>query len=113
MAFAPFEDGVVEFGTTAASATQWDAMPQVPTLPKEVMRRAFEELGALYVIYWARDGERYRVAADYEVPSSVNARLRRRSDGASIISNARQRTFPVDGTGPVAMAVKSGEEQVV
>ena len=23
---------------------------QVPTLPKEVMRRAFEELGALYVI---------------------------------------------------------------
>eukprot|EP00964_Phaeocystis_antarctica_P107686 scaffold72369_cov54-Phaeocystis_antarctica.AAC.1 len=29
VAFAPFEDGVVEFGTTAASATQWDAMPQV------------------------------------------------------------------------------------
>ena len=33
------------------------------------MRRAFEELGALYVIFWSRDGERYRVAADYEVPS--------------------------------------------
>ena len=96
MAFAPFEDGVVEFGTTALSPVQWDAMPQVvvvvaagrhaagssrvvaavvaaaavavvgiavewlgvhvrpspphqvPTLPKEVMRRALEELGALY-----------------------------------------------------------------
>ena len=39
------------------------------------------------MIFWSRDGERYRVAADYEVPSSVNARLRRRSDGASILSN--------------------------
>ena len=29
MAFAPFEDGVVEFGTTALSPVQWDAMPQV------------------------------------------------------------------------------------
>ena len=65
------------------------------------------------MIFWSRDGERYRVAADYEVPSSVNARLRRRSDGASIISNARQRSFPVGGAGPVAMALQSGEEQVV
>ena len=32
IAFAPFEDGVVEFGTTAASTTQWSAMPQVPAL---------------------------------------------------------------------------------
>jgi hypothetical protein len=29
MAFAPFEDGVVEFGTTALAPVQWDAMPQV------------------------------------------------------------------------------------
>ena len=29
MAFAPFEDGVIEFGTTALSPVQWGAMPQV------------------------------------------------------------------------------------
>merc|ERR1719460_2212179 len=49
MAFAPFEDGVVEFGTTAP-------------MPKETIRRAFEELGALYVLYWKKsaDGNEFR-----------------------------------------------------
>ena len=48
----------------------------MPTLPKDVMRKAFEELGALYLIYWRQDGSVFRVAADYEVPSSINSRLR-------------------------------------
>lgn len=114
VAFAPFEDGVVEFGTTALSPIQWgDTMPQVPTLPKEAMRAAFEELGALYVLYWAPDGNVFRVVADYEVPSSINARLRRRSDGASFISNSKPLALPVDGSGPVATARKTGKEQAV
>ena len=57
-----------------------------------------------------QDGDRYRVAASYEVPSSVNARLRRRSDGASIIS---KRPAMAMQRGPVATAVRLGEEQVV
>ena len=56
---------------------------QVPTLPKDVMRKAFEELGALYLIYWRQDGSVFRVAADYEVPSSINSRLRTPHTGSN------------------------------
>jgi predicted membrane chloride channel (bestrophin family) len=113
IAFSPFEDGVVEFGTTNASPVQWTEQPKVPVLPKGVMRAAFEELGALYVIYWAQDGKVFRVAADYEVPRSVNSRLRRRSDGASYISNSEPLALAVNGDGPVALAKRTGEEQVI
>jgi predicted membrane chloride channel (bestrophin family) len=113
IAFGAYEDGVIEYGTTTASATQWARMPEVPTLPKDVMRKAFEELGALYLIYWRQDGSVFRVAADYEVPSSVNSRLRRRSDGVSFISNSKQLALDANGNGPVSLATKTGEEQVV
>ena len=113
ISFAPYEDGVIEYGTTTASDTQWTRMPQVPTLPKGVLRKAFEELGALYAIYWRQDGGIFRVAADYEVPSSVNKRLRRRSDGVSFITNSKQLALEANGDGPVAQAVRTGEEQVV
>ena len=113
ISFAPYEDGVIEYGTTTVSDIQWSRMPEVPTLPKDVLRKAFEELGALYTIYWRQDGDIFRVAADYEVPSSVNKRLRRRSDGVSFITNSKQLALEAKGDGPVAQAVRTGEEQVV
>jgi predicted membrane chloride channel (bestrophin family) len=113
IAFGPYEDGVIEYGTTTASSISWSRLPAVPTLPKTVMRKAFEELGALYLIYWRQDGDSFRVAADYEVASSVNARLRRRSDGVSFISNSKQLTIDANGKGPVALAKQTDEEQVV
>ena len=113
ISFAPYEDGVIEYGTTTASNTQWTRIPEVPTLPKDVLRKAFEELGALYAIYWRQDGDVFRVAADYEVPSSVNKRLRRRSDGVSFITNSKQLALNAKGNGPVAQAIRTGEEQVV
>ena len=112
IAFAPYEDGVVECGTTVNSPGQ-PTLPTPPTLPKEVMRRAFEELGALYMLYWARDGNTYRVEGSYEGEASYNARRRRRSDGVSYISISKQFSLDVDGNGPVATAVKTGQEQVV
>merc|ERR1719440_1708047 len=114
IAFAPFEDGVVEFGTTKQSGKVWDAVPKVPVLPKAVMRRAFEELGALYVLHWAEEtpGE-FSVSADYEVPSSVNSRLRRRGDAVSFVSQSRALSLSTTGAGPVAVAKNSNAEQVV
>ena len=114
MTFAPFEDGVVEFGTTqGTNAEDWTGPPAVPTLPKKVIRHAFEELGALYVLFWQKQGDVYRVAADYEVPASINSRVRRRSDGMSFISESRKITLDADGSGPVATAERRGEEVVV
>ena len=112
--FAAFEDGVVEFGTTrGTNAEDWTGPPPVPVLPKKVMRHAFEELGALYVLFWEKQGDVYRVAADYEVAASINSRVRRRSDGQSFISASRQLDLPAEGAGPVATAVRLGEEVVV
>ena len=48
----PFEDGVIEFGNVRDTSVQWDAIPPAPAIPKGELRRAFEELGALYVLYW-------------------------------------------------------------
>ena len=42
---------------------------QVPTLPKDVMRKAFEELGALYLIYWRQDGS--TPPAAYRLPPAA------------------------------------------
>ena len=42
-----YEDGIMEFGN-GRSCPPWQSPPQVPILPKAAMRRAFEELGALY-----------------------------------------------------------------
>ena len=52
------------------------------------------------------------MAADYEVPSSINSRLRRRSDGVSFISNSKQLALDANGNGPVSLAKQTGEEQV-
>lgn len=78
------------------------------------MRRAFEELGALYMLHWAENtpGE-YTVSADYEVPSATNSRLRRRGDGVSFVSQSRALTLSATGTGPVAMAKKAQAEQII
>ena len=64
-----------------------EIISQVPNLPKDVIRRAIEELGAVYLMYWKRDGDTLRVAADYEVPSSVTSSARSRP---SRIHAARQ-----------------------
>ncbi len=47
----PFEAGVIEFGNTR-SLPQWDAIPAAPLMPKAPLRKAFEDLGALYTVYW-------------------------------------------------------------
>ena len=43
---------------------------QVPTLPKDVMRKAFEELGALYLIYWRQDGSTPPAACRLRIASA-------------------------------------------
>lgn len=109
----PWEDGVVEYGTCTSLSDQWKAVPDSPIIPKAVTRRAFEEIGALYVLFWKSDGENFRVNADYETPASVAARLRRRGDGISFPSLSKELALPVDGQGPVAQAMRTGEELVV
>lgn len=53
VAFAPFEGGVLEYGTSTGRATaDWRELPECPTMPKATMRKAFENLGASYCLFW-------------------------------------------------------------
>jgi len=55
--FIPFEGGVLEFGTSDGSASAtWGKMPTCPCIPKAALRKGFENLGASYAMFWAKDG---------------------------------------------------------
>lgn len=111
VAMIPFEDGVVEFGTTCTSV--WQGVPPAPSMPKRVLRKAFEELGALYAIYWAREGDDFNVQASYENPTDVIRRKSLRGDGESFVSISKDLTLSANGDGPVATALKTNEEVVI
>ena len=38
IAFAAYEDGVIEYGTTTASSTQWARLPEVTSTPQPPLR---------------------------------------------------------------------------
>ena len=108
----PFEDGVIEFGN-ARTSEQWDAVPSAPTVPKAPLRRAFEDLGALYAMVWTEEGTALKVVADYENPRDKARRLALRGDGKSFIGLSRELVLDSTGQGPVAQALKLKEEQVI
>jgi len=114
VAFVPFEDGVLEIGNVASSP-QWGTIPDAPVLPKKDLRRAFEELGALYALFWqpSENGEQLNVIADYENPTDVKRRLAIRGDGESFTKVSRALTLDAKGQGPVAKALNTKEEVVV
>jgi putative membrane protein len=109
----PFEDGVIEFGN-ARTSKQWDAIPSAPTVPKAPLRRAFEDLGALYAIVWSEDAEgTLRVVGDYENPRDKARRVSLRGDGQSFTGLSREITLDPDGEGPAGQALREGKEKVV
>ena len=81
----PFEAGVIEFGNSRTSQP-WADMPDAPVLPKAPIRTAFEDLGALYVMFWRADfaSNQLKVAGSYENPRDAKRRLALRGDGASL-----------------------------
>jgi len=110
--FTPFEDGVLEFGNLADSP-QWEDVPRAPLMPKAPLRKAFEDLGALYALFWKLDGDKFTVAADYENPRDVSKRQMLRGDDESFVKISRRIELDTTGDGPVAKSMQSGEEGVV
>jgi predicted membrane chloride channel (bestrophin family) len=114
VAMLPFEAGVVEFGNCRTSE-QWDGIPDAPVIPKAPLRTAFEDLGALYVMFWKPDfvKKELRVIGHYENPRDGQRRLALRGDGESFVKISRELTLDLDGDGPVQEALRTGEEVVV
>ena len=114
VAVMPYEAGVLEFGNLI-TCPQWTEMPQAPILPKSVLRTAFEDLGALYVMYWEADfaKKELRVTGDYENPRDTSLRKALRSDGESFVGISRDMIVDIDSEGPVQQALATGQEVVI
>jgi hypothetical protein len=112
LTLAPFEDGVVEYGNMASSP-QWDSIALTPVMPKKVLRKAFEELGAKYALFWQLEGSDLKVKAEYESPSDKKTTGLLRGDGSSFTKISRGLVLDADGTGPVAEALKTNKEVTV
>ena len=91
----PFEAGVIEFGNSRTSQP-WAEMPDAPVLPKAPIRTAFEDLGALYVMFWRADfaSNQLKVAGSFENPRDAKRRLALRGDGVSLGSGLRVPAHP-------------------
>lgn len=113
--FKPVKGGVLEFGTTTGPETAtWEAMPDCPDLPKDEMRKAFEELGAVYVLFWQLRGENFAVTADYVIPEHEQAMKNRyNNNNVSFASASRWFSVPVDDKGYIATAARSGKEFLI
>jgi hypothetical protein len=112
VAMLPFEAGVIEFGNTR-SRPQWASLPRAPNMPKPQLRKAFEDLGALYAMYWKLEGNHLRVIADYENPRETQLRKALRGDGESFIKISRGLAIDIGEEGPVQEALRTGKEVVV
>mmetsp|Transcript_85119 Transcript_85119/g.214607 ORF Transcript_85119/g.214607 Transcript_85119/m.214607 type:complete len:611 (-) Transcript_85119:351-2183(-) len=109
--FIPFEAGVLEFGTSeGASTATWEKMPGSPLIPKAALRRGFENLGAAYAMFWAKEGESFKVVADYVTDAHRRALKGSRGDDETFCSKSREVTIDANGDGPIATAVKMKEE---
>ena len=114
VAYERYEGGVLETGTS--TGTNWQTRPVVPIMPKAEMRKAFEELGALYAVYWAEgpaSGGDYVMQASYEAPAGTALLSRLRGDGDSFVKRSKSMRFQVEGTGPVSTAAREEAEVVV
>merc|ERR1719424_745141 len=84
----PYEDGVIEIGNLR-SKPQWEEIPVAANMPKVELRKAFEEQGALYALFWKQTGDEFSVVADYENPRDRGRRLTMRGDGESFVKLLR------------------------
>lgn len=115
VAFEPYEGGVIEYGTGVGPATaEWSERPTAPIMPKAEMRKAFEELGALYVMFWAKDADdMIRPHASFNSPKAVALQSKIRSDGDSFLARSKKLAFAVSGTGPVSTAFRENAEVTI
>jgi len=109
--FIPFEGGVLEFGTSDGSASAtWGKMPTCPCIPKAALRKGFENLGASYAMFWAKDGCSFKAVADYVTDARRESLKVLRGDDETFCSKSRGVTIDANGDGPIATAAKTGEE---
>eukprot|EP00931_Biecheleriopsis_adriatica_P099021 TRINITY_DN7325_c0_g2_i1.p1 TRINITY_DN7325_c0_g2~~TRINITY_DN7325_c0_g2_i1.p1 ORF type:complete len:630 (-),score=126.82 TRINITY_DN7325_c0_g2_i1:42-1931(-) len=112
MCIVPFEAGVLEFGHSD-DMPNWDTRPDPPVMPKAEMRQGFENLGASYAMFWIKDGDTFKVVADYVTEARREALRLARGDNETFCSKSRAFTLDANGDGPVSTAFKTGKEVIL
>jgi len=98
--FVPLKDGsgVLEYGTPSS----------------EVEKEQFmAELGATYSLHWVRRGNVFVVDKDFTTEARKKAMRQVRRDDKLFATESRKYQLSAEGTGPVATACRTGQEQVV
>ena len=99
VAFVPMEGGVMEYGTSEGACTQdWDELPVCPTMPKAEMRKAYENLGASYSLFWQnKDGANFEVVAEHTTDSRKDALKKVRQDDKTFAIESKAFKLSADG----------------
>jgi hypothetical protein len=114
ISFIRFEAGVLEFGTSDGPSTaDWTEIPKVPTIPKAALRKGFENVGSSYAMFWTKEGDSFKITADYVTDERKRSLKAARGDDESFCSKSREVTLDAEGTGPVATAFKKQQEVIV
>mmetsp|Transcript_110024 Transcript_110024/g.354872 ORF Transcript_110024/g.354872 Transcript_110024/m.354872 type:complete len:656 (-) Transcript_110024:242-2209(-) len=110
----PVKGGVLEFGTSSGPETAtWRDMPPCPDLPKDEMKKALEDLGAAYLVFWQLHGDHYEVTAEFATPDHERAIRDRYGEDDTFASVSRMFALPADGDGYVATAARSGKSFIL
>lgn len=112
IAWIPFEEGVLEFGTSDGPCTaDWDKMPDMAltgdTL-QAAMKARCETAGAGYAIYWMSVRDKLVVANDF-VTDSRKAVLKKKGFDKSFAEESELFAMDAKGDGPVATAYRTKE----
>merc|ERR1712048_1077893 len=91
----------------------WPRTPEVPTMPKADLRKGFENLGASYAMFWQKQGNHFKVTADYVTDSRKRLLRETRGDDNTFCSQSRSIRIDAEGEGPIATAFRTGKEQTV
>jgi len=120
IAFVPFEDGVMEFGTSDSSETttwpnDFTKIPKAPVFPKDEVRNAYELIGASYTMFWSLSASRkeYTIKANHVTTARRAALKQVRGDDKTFCSESTAFKIPAEGQGPIATAARTGETVVV
>merc|ERR1719343_988405 len=73
----------------------------------------FENLGASYAMFWSKEGDSFKVVADYVTDSRKRALQATRGDNETFCSKSRDVTIDANGDGPIATAFKTNKEVTI
>jgi hypothetical protein len=88
-------------------------MPKCALINKSALSHGFQNLGASHAMFWVKEGDEFKIAADYISEEKQREFRIMRGDDTTFCSASRGTSIPADGVNPVSLAADSGEEVAV